>query len=81
VQMGAPKLRAALLPDLGGKRIELQFSLPPASIAYYASPQEAAERCKSDFSVLLIPRSKTEPAIDFVSSPVLMWQVSPFSPE
>lgn len=75
--MGPPNLRAALLPDIGAECIEFQLNLPAATIALYASPQEAAERCKSNLSALLIPRSKTESAIDFLSSPVLMWQVSP----
>ncbi|CAL8469777.1 g9319 [Coccomyxa elongata] len=76
LQMGAPKLRAALLPDKGGKRTELLLDLPEASVDHFSSPEEAANRCKSDMSVLLIPHSKTEPAIDFISGPVLWWQAT-----
>ena len=77
LQMGAPKLCAALLPERGGQRIRLVLNLPEASIDHFSPPEEAASRCKSNLSVLLIPDSKTEPPIDFISSPVLLWQVSP----
>lgn len=77
LQMGAPSLRASLLPERGGQRIRLFLNLPEASIDHFSSPEEAASRCKSNLSVLLVPHSKTEPAIDFISSPVLLWQVIP----
>ncbi|CAL8463753.1 g3287 [Coccomyxa elongata] len=77
LQKEPPELRAALLPDKGGKRKELSLNLPKASsIEHFSSPLEAAKHCRSDMSVLLTPHYKTEPTIDFISGAVVWWQAT-----
>ena len=76
LQMGNVKLAAALLPERGKERIPFELSMPTAKVQRWSSPQEAAERCRNDMSVLCLPHAKNEPAIDAISSPSLYWQVS-----
>lgn len=59
-------------------RIPFQISLPPATVEHWTIPMEAAQQSKSDLSVLCLPHSKNEPAIDAISGPALYWQVNSF---
>ena len=78
LQMGNQKLDAALLPEQGNERIHFALSLPTATVQRWSSPQEAAELCRNNMSVLCLPHAKNEPTFDAISSPCLYWQVSPF---
>ncbi|CAK0731525.1 hypothetical protein CVIRNUC_000006 [Coccomyxa viridis] len=76
---GGCKLHGAMLPERHTEgRIPFQISLPPATVEHWTIPMEAAQQSKSDLSVLCLPHSKNEPAIDAISGPALYWQVNSF---
>ena len=59
------------------ERTPFQISLPPATVEHWTFQTEAAQQSKSDLSVLCLPHTKNEPAIDAISGPALYWQVNP----
>ena len=71
------KFQAAFLPEKASmQRQEIVIDLPVASTSkFWSSPTEAATFVKRDMTVFGMPWSKTEPAIDAMSSPCLYWQV------
>ncbi|CAL8472109.1 g11651 [Coccomyxa elongata] len=77
LRMGG-KLQAALLPAVATMpRRDFILNLPAASLCkFWASPAEAATCVTKDLTVLGLPWSKSEPAIDAMSSPCLYWQVT-----
>ncbi|BDA48350.1 hypothetical protein COCOBI_12-0260 [Coccomyxa sp. Obi] len=76
LQMGPQKLHAAFLPDKGLQCTKVLLNLPQTTLSCISSLQEAATRCRSDMSVLLMSHWETEPTISCISGPVLWWQVA-----
>jgi len=75
---GGIELDGALLPERHTEgRLPFKISLPPARVEHWTFQAEAAQQSKTDLSVLCLPHSKREPAIDAISGPALYWQVNP----
>lgn len=76
LQMGGTFRAAFLPPNASYPRQEVELDLPAATAApRWSSPAEAAACVKSDLTSFAIPWSKSEPAIDALSSPCVYWQV------
>lgn len=70
------QLKGALLPQQHSQRRKpFKINVPAATVQHWSAPEEAAAQSKNDMSVLCLPHSKSEPAIDAISSPALYWQV------
>lgn len=71
------KLEGALRPQLHTEgRTSFVINLPPAKVEFWSTPVEAAQKSRTDLSVLCMPHAKNEAAIDAISSPALYWQVN-----
>ena len=71
------QLEGILLPQQASQGgIRFNIKVPGAEVRHWYSPEQAAALSRKDMSVLCLPHSKSEPAIDAISSPALYWQVS-----
>ena len=71
------QFKGALLPQHHSQsRKPFKINVPAATVQHWSAPEEAAAQSKNDMSVMCLPHSKSEPAIDAISSPALYWQVS-----
>jgi hypothetical protein len=76
VQEGC-QIEGILLPQQASQGgIPFNIKVSGAEVRHWYSPEQAAALSRNDMSVLCLPHSKSEPAIDAISSPALYWQVS-----